>query len=151
MNKFITPLIAISLLAGCASTNTGTNRSSGGKTDVEVCMTAIKHSNLLIVEVPATGSFISNKMIVATVKATGSNAVDSLVSVLSLSARHAVVVVGDNDEVTAATVETALGKLPQATVRSKEPLCFAGDAQFEPGLRAAADAARISFLAVPNR
>ena len=147
MNKIFYLLFAISFLSGCASTND----AHKSKNNANACIATAKGSDFLIVDVPAADNFISNKLIVATVKTTGSNAVDSLVETMSLSVRPAIIVVGDNEDVTAATLEAAFLKLPQGTVRSSKPVCFAGAPERETALKAAADIAGISFVMASAR
>lgn len=146
-NKILYLLIAVCFLSSCATTNNTLN----SKNDVNACIGAVKGTDFLIVDVPAADNFISNKLIVATVKSTGSNAVDTLVNMMSLSARPAVIVTGENDDVTAATLEAAMLKLSNGTVRSRSPVCFSGAAEYEASLRAAADDAGIHFVMASAR
>lgn len=147
MKKTFSLLFAASFISGC----TATGNTGNSKDGVSACTAAIKGSDFLIVDVPAADNFISNKMIVATVKSTGSNAMDSLVKTMSLSVRPAIIVVGDNEEVTAATLEAALLKLPKGTARSSRPVCFAGASEHETSLKAAADVVGIPFVMAPAK
>ena len=114
------------------------------------CMAATKQSNILAIEVPAANNFISNKMAAATLQMGGSSTVNALVEVLSQPTRLPLAVIGANDEVTAATLEVALRKLAPGVKRSRQPLCFAGDPQYEAQLKVAAEAAGGFFLMAPN-
>jgi hypothetical protein len=134
---------------GCA--NTANNGQAIIQKDMDVCMAAIKQSNATAIKVPAADNAISHRIAVTTVKMSGSSVVDALMQMLSKPSRRAIVVVGDNDEMTAATLETALQKLPESSQRSKEPVCFAGDRQFESALRAAAQKAQVNLVLAPNR
>src|SRR3546814_12469225 len=98
MKKTLYLLFAASLISGCATTN----NTHSSKDDVNACIAAVKvKTRLLIVDVPAADNFISNKLIVATVKSTGSTTIDTLINLMSLSTGPAIIVIGDNDDVTA--------------------------------------------------
>ncbi|RBA24166.1 hypothetical protein [Herminiimonas fonticola] len=147
MKKIPLFLVLIVMLSGCGTTN---NKHSS-KDAMSACIAAVKGTDFLVVSVPAADSFIANKLIVASVKTTGSNAIDALVTTMSLSVRPAIIVVGDNDEVTAVTLEASLLKLPQGTVRSSKPVCVAGADVHKTPLQAAADSAGIQLVMASNR
>jgi len=139
-------LVSLMVLSGCASAPN--HSASETKAGMAACMALTHQSHLLLVEIPSAGNALSDKLLVATIKMSGSNSVDNLVDVLSLPSRSPVVAYGSNDEVVAATLEAALAKLPSNTARSAEPLCFIGDSQFVPALQKAAASANIPFLSV---
>ena len=74
-----------------------------------------------------------------------------LVNMMVLSATPAVIVIGENDDVTAATLEAALLKLPNGTARSRKLVCFSGAPEYEASLKAAADDAGIHFVMASAR
>lgn len=150
MQQLLTFVFTLVFLSGCTSTGGQSNRSNSLNQKMAACWAATKQSNILAIEVPAANNFISNKLAAATMQMGGSNAVDALVEVLSQPTRLPLAVVGTNDEVTAATLEVALRKLAPDTNRSTQPLCFAGDPQYGTQLKAAAKAAGVHFLMVPN-
>jgi hypothetical protein len=145
MRLFLFSMIV--LLTGCA-TQFENPRASIIDARVKACMTATKQTNLLSVEVPATTNFLSNQILIAKIKVSGSAATGALVDVLSLSSRPPVIAFGDNDEIIAATLEVALSKLPPNTVRSESPLCFSGDSQSVASLKKQAETANIRFLEI---
>lgn len=118
---------------------------------MNACISAVKGNDFLIVNVPAAYSFIANKLMVVSVNTTGSNAIDALVETRSLSVRPAIIAVGESDEVTAATLESALLKLPKGKVRSSKPVCVSTDDVHRIPLQQAADSASIPLIFVSNR
>jgi hypothetical protein len=79
--------------------------------------------------------------LVASVDVSGSDALDTIGNWLrGLSGPHsgALVVMGANDEVTAATLRGALKRLPPDPARAASSVCFFGDAKYAEGLKAAA-------------
>lgn len=148
MKKTLYLLFAASFISGCATTN----NTHSSKDDTNACIAAVKgKTKLLIVDVPSADNFISNKLIVASVRTTGSTTIDTLINLMSLSARPAVIVTGDNDDVTAATLEAALLKLPQGKARSSQPVCFAGALEHRVSLKTAAEGAGIHLVMPSTR
>jgi hypothetical protein len=150
MQQLLPLIFSLGFLSGCAGIGSQSSQSSSLNQKMAACMAATKQSNLLAIEVPAANNFISNKMAAATLRMGGSNTVNTLVEVLSQPTRLPLAVIGANDEVTAATLELALRKLAPGVNRSKQPLCFAGDPQYEAQLKAAAEAVGVLLLMAPN-
>lgn len=148
MKKFLSLLFAIILLSGCATTN----NTHSSKDDTNACIASIKgKARLLIVDVPSADNFISNKLIVASVKTTGSTTIDTLINLMSLPTRPSIIVTGDNDDVTAATLEAALLRLPKGKARSCQQVCFAGAREYGASLKTAAEGAGIHLVMPTTR
>ena len=81
---------------------------------------------------------------------TGSSTVDLLVGILSNPKRSAIVIFGENDELTAATLEAALVKTPPGDGYSTEPVCFVGDAQYHKSLAQLAEGIGMKLFVVAN-
>ena len=151
MQRVLTFSISIAFLSGCASTgDQASTQSVRQNRKIAACVAAARQSEWLVVDVPAANSFIANKMVAATLSMGGSNSVDTLVKVLSQPTRSAVAVVGENDEVTAATLEAALRNLAPGTNRSTQPVCFVGDTNDAVRLTSAAERAGLLLLMLPN-
>ena len=149
MKTLLPLLISATVLAGCAST--AQNGEATIRKDIAVCMEAVKRSDLIAVQVPVADNAISHKIAVASLGIGGSLTVDTLIQMLSKPTRPAIAVVGENDEMSAATLETALKKLPENSQRSRAAVCFAGHKKFEADLRIAAEKAGVNLVLAPNR
>ena len=151
MQRILLLFISTALIYGCASTNgQGSNKTIRQNKKIAACITTARQSEWLVVDVPAANSFIANKMVASTMSMGGSNTVDALVKALSQSMRLAIAVVGENDEVTAATLEAAMRNLAPGANRSTQPVCFVGDEEYGARLKSAAANAGIDLLILPN-
>lgn len=152
MHPRVYPLLLAGLIAGCASTERPRPQSSVGD-KIAACMRATPSSaEWLAVDVPAARGAIANKLAAATLSVGGSNTVDMLVGLLGRSNRHAVAVFGEDDELAAATLETALRRLPAGASASAQPVCFVGDDRHAEALKTAAQDKGIRLVAVtPGR
>jgi hypothetical protein len=146
MKKLLSCFLLI-ILSGCATTPNQTK--SDIKNIMGACLNTTNRSDLLGVKVPAASNPFAGKLVVSALKmGTGSNTVDALVKILSSPSGPPVAVFGDDDEITAATIEAALSKLPANAQRSSRQLCFSNTVQLTPSTQQAAEAARIQLLAV---
>lgn len=150
MLHFLAFFIAMIFIAGCTSTDLQSRQTNPLHIKVGACMAAVNSVDWIALEVPSSKSSISNKMAAATVKMGGSDTVDALVKVLSQSTRPALAVVGESDELTAATLLAALEKLTPLPSRSKKPICFVGDASYAKQLRPMAESAGFPLFVVPH-
>lgn len=150
MQRVLPSVIFLMLMSGCAAIGSGTRSNAGAlpMNKVTACMTATQVTDFYVMNVPATSSVFSNKMLAIATRSGGSNASESLTAHLSQPTRKAIAVVSDSDEVIAATLEFALRKLPSGGNRSTQPLCFAGDPQYGADIKAIADEKGVPFFMV---
>lgn len=133
-------ILFIAMLTSCA-TPSGTAKLGA--------LTKAKNDVSLVMEVPSANNPISNQMIVSSIKAglgDDGPAVVDLVKILKDSNTKSIAVLGDNDAVTAATIEAALKRLQGFKPSAK--LYFVGEASYGQAIKAQADAAGINFEAV---
>lgn len=135
-------LFFIAMLTGCA-TPSGTAKARFS------ALTKVKNDVPLVMEIPSANNAISNQMLVSSIKAgigDDGPAVVNLVAILKDTNTKSIAVIGDNDAVTAATIEAALKRLKG--FKSSAKLYFVGEASYGQALKVQADAAGISFEAV---
>jgi hypothetical protein len=84
-------------------------------------------------------------------KMAGSGTVDLLAGMLSNPKRPAIAIFGESDELTAATLEAALAKVPPSNSYSSEPICFVGDAQYGSSLAPLVEGVGTKLFVVANR
>ncbi|NMM07109.1 hypothetical protein [Polaromonas sp.] len=142
--------ISLVFIAGCAGTGQQSKQPSPQQIKVVACMAAIQSTDWIALEVPSSKSGIANKMAAATMKMGGSITVDALVKVLSQPTRPALAVIGESDELTAATLQAALDKLAPAPGRSKKPICFVGEASYAAQLKPVAESVGLPLFVVPH-
>jgi hypothetical protein len=107
---------------------------------------------LLMIEVPAASNAISNQMVVASLKLSGSsNAADQIVQVLRSGSAATVAVTGSNLEVNAATVQAALRGLSSPPVKTQTTLLMVGRPNDSAELEKAASAVgvKLEFANLP--
>ena len=140
-------ILLIAMLTGCAtSSGTGKTPLSGTQSRL-IALTKIKNDVSLVMEVPSANNAISNQIMVASIKAgADGTAVVDLVAILKGSNTKPIAVIGDNDAVTAATIEASLKRLQGFKPSAK--LYFVGEASYGHALKAQADAAGVNFEAV---
>jgi hypothetical protein len=98
-------------------------------------------------EVPSANNAISNQIIVASIQAgADATAVVDLVEILKGPNAKPIAILGDNDAVTAATIESSLKRLQGFKPKAK--LYFVGEADYGQALKVQADAAGVNFEAV---
>ena len=152
MPKPLLFIIAFVFISGCASTGGQSSQTGAApwQKNMAACKAATKQADwsITMMEVPAAGNAISNKMAAMTMKMGGSHTVDALVKILSQASRPTLAVYGDSDEMAAATLEVALNKLPSGAKYSRQPLCFIGDPQYEAQLKPAAERAGLLLMMV---
>lgn len=150
MIRFLSSFAALILMAGCATTEQQGSQASPQPPKLGACVAAIKSIDLIALEVPSSKNSISNKMAAAAVKMGGSSTVDTLVKFLSQPKRPALAVVGESDELTAATLLAALSKLDSVPGRSRSPVCFVGDASYAGQLKPVAESVGLTLFVVPR-
>lgn len=151
MQRVLAVVISLMLMSGCAAMGgpgAGSNSGVLPMNKVTACMTATQVTDFYVMTVPTASNGISNKMIAIATRSGGSNASGTLTALLSQPTRKAIAVVSDSDEVTAATLEFALRNLPSGGNRLTQPLCFAGDPQYGPDIKAIADEKGVPFVMV---
>jgi hypothetical protein len=114
------------------------------------CLNATNRSDLLAVRVPSASNPIASQMALAALKmGSGSNTVDELVRILSLPSGPPVAVFGDDDEIVAATIKVALGKLSANARRPSQQMCVSRQVQAAGDIQQTAEVANIHLLVVP--
>ena len=143
--------IAALFISGCFSTTPQRSVSSNWQSrKIAACIAVTRQDELIVVDVPAASNAISNKMAIATLSMGGSNSVDALVKILSQPTRSAVAVIGENDEMAAATLTEAIKRLPPGAKRSTQPICFAGDKSLGEPLKSSAEQAGLRLFVAPT-
>lgn len=140
--------LLVALLAGCAtpsSTSSSLNAQQEKRMNAFIAKMAGRGG--LVMVIPSSNNFISNQMIIASIK-TGADvtAVVNLVKMLKQPKTEPIAVIGDNDAVTAATIEASLKRLQGFKPSAK--LYFVGEASYGEVLQAQADAAGVNFEAI---
>jgi hypothetical protein len=133
---------ALLLLSACATSNPTQLLSLDDlKAKANAACTAAAGPIDASIQVPSSDTYFGNMQLVAAVDVSGSDALDTIGTWLKgLSGPHsgALIVMGRNDEVTAATLRGALKRLPPDPNRAPSSVCFVGDAKYAEGLKAAA-------------
>lgn len=145
----LTLLFFIAMLTGCA-TPSGTGNAPLSATQSRLgALTKVKNDVSLVMEIPSANNAISNQIMVSSIKAgigDDGPSVVNLVAILKDPNTKSIAVLGDNDAVTAATIEAALKRLKGFKLSAK--LYFVGETSYGQALKAQADAAGINFEAV---
>jgi hypothetical protein len=143
---------ALLLLSACATSNPTQMLSLDDlKAKANAACTSAAGPVDALVQVPASDTYFGNMQLVASVDVSGSDALDTIGTWLKgLSGPHsgALIVMGRNDEVTAATLRGALHRLPRDPARAPSSVCFVGDAKYAPGLKAAAEKTGVTVYTV---
>lgn len=101
-----------------------------------------------VIIVPSADDAASNAMMLARIKGgKQTQSVRTLSGILKKGSDKPVIVTGDHDGITAATIGSAMNSLKGA--RSTVRLFFIGDASYGPELKKKADALGIQFTVVP--
>ena len=153
MKTLLLLVATLVLLSGCA--NLG-EQAEANKLVEQRQLAAIVakagKSRPLITDVPSANNFISDQMMVVSLKTGGSsNSVEALLKVLQQSPAATIAVTGKSSNVTAATVEAALKRLAPVPANSKTVLLFVGDAAYAENLKSAAalSGIKLETLQVP--
>jgi hypothetical protein len=137
--KICSIIFPLLLLAACATTSVNSRIGALAK----------KYPDVLIVEVQSSSNLISNKLILASIKA-GANTTtsDAIVNLLSKKTVNPIAVVGEDDSLSAATLERALeagkGKISGSRV------VFVGNPEYKNSLAKAANNSGVSFDFIPS-
>ncbi|GAB1234671.1 hypothetical protein [Ferrigenium sp. UT5] len=131
--------LLIAMLIGC-TTLSGTGNAPLSATQSRLAALAkVKNDVSLIMEVPSANNAISNQIMVTSIKAgADATAVVNLVAILKGPNTKPIAVIGDNDAVTAATIEAALKRLQGFKPSAK--LYFVGETSYVHALKVQADA-----------
>ena len=116
------------------------------KDQISACMAATKQSNIYAVDIPAANNSIFNRFIMALEDIGDSPSTKTLVDLLSKPLNRPVVVVGDDDAVTVATLEAALKKVGFIDQRSPNTVCFVGGEKYSDSLKIDAQKAGLTLL-----
>ena len=140
-------LLITTMLPGCA-THPGLGKAPSTGTQFRLAaLSKIKNDVSLIMEMPSANNAISNQVMVASIKAgVDAIAVVDLVAIFKGPNTKPIAVIGDNDAITAATIEAALKRLQGFQPSAK--FYFVGEASYGQSLKAHADAVGVSFEAV---
>ena len=137
----------VALMFACIATGS----AAAGDLDQRIAalMKAAPNKNYKVMVIPSAGSFISNKIIVASLKAgTDSQSSEYIAGVLSGQNIVRLAVTSENDAVGAATLERAFSSLKAKPSVSHE-ITFVGEKEYEEELVAKASEAGIKLLFVP--
>ena len=134
---FVTTLI---LLTGCANLSGQAEASKlAEQKQLAAIVAKAGKSQVLITDIPSANNFISDQLIVASLKAgTMSSSAQALLKVLQQAPAATIAVTGKSSDVTAATVEAALKRLAPVPANSQTVLLFVGDVAYTEKLRLAA-------------
>lgn len=113
---------------------------------ISACMAAAKQYNIYAVDIPAGYISILNRLIMALEDIGNSQSTKDLVSLLSKPLNEPVVVIGDDEAVTAATLEAVLKKVEFIDQRFPNTVCFVGDEKYSESLKIAAQKAGLTLL-----
>jgi hypothetical protein len=141
---FVTTFI---LLSGCANLGgqAEANKLAEQKQLAAIVAKAGK-SQVFVTEIPSANNFISDQLIVASLKAgTMSSSAQALLKVLQQAPAATVAVTGKSSDVTAATVEVVLKRLSTLPANSQTVLLFVGDAGHTDKLQSAASLSGIKL------
>jgi hypothetical protein len=114
-------------------------------------MKAMPNKEFTVMVVPTAGNFISNKIIVASLKAgTDSQSSQQISTVLQRSSPVQLAVTGENDAVAEATLEKALSNLKGKSLPPHE-VAFIGDKEYEEALtnKAAEVGIKLIYISYP--
>lgn len=134
---FVTTLI---LLSGCANFGAQAEaKKLAEQKQLAAIVAKAGKSQVLLTDIPSANNFISDQLIVASLKAgTMSSSAQALLKVLQQSPAATVAVTGKSSSVTAATVEAALKRLAPLPANSQTVVLFVGDVAYTEKLRLAA-------------
>lgn len=136
-------------VAGCASTN-GSGSVQMNQQAQSACLAATGRGELVMLDVPAGSSAISNQLAAASLRVGGgSSSVDALVDLLQKPLRGAVLLVGRSQALTAATAEVTLRQLAKSGKKAAAPLCVAVSGQAGADLATVAQGAGVRLSLVP--
>ena len=116
------------------------------KDQISACMAATKQSNIYAVDIPAANNSIFNRFIMALEDIGDSPSTKTLVDLLSKPLNRPVVVIGEDEVVTAATLEAALKKVGFIDQRFPNTVCFVGGEKYSESLKIAAQKAGLTLL-----
>ena len=145
------PLAAL-LLSACATSNpTQVLSLDDLKSKANAACTSAAGPIDGSIMVPASDTYLGNMKLIAGVDVSGSDALDTIGTWLKgLSGPHsgALIVMGRNDELTAATLRGALKRLPPDPQRAASSVCYVGDAKYAEGIKAAASKTGVTVYTV---
>lgn len=151
-NRFRLAVCFALLLSACTTSSPKQAMSlEDQKTKATAACTAAAGTIDGLINVPASDTYFGNMKLIAGVDVSGSDALDTIGSWLKgLSGPHsgALIVMGSNDELTAATLRGALKRLPPDPNRAASSVCYVGDAKYAAGVKAAAEKTGVTVYTV---
>ena len=133
INLILISFLALTLIA-CATTSTNSNTGVSGKETKIEALLKVKNDVSLIMEVPAASNAISNTIMLASIKSgADSTAVIDLVNMLRKNV-NTVTVIGSNDAIVAATIESAVNRMAGSISSAK--IYFVGEQKYGDELKA---------------
>jgi hypothetical protein len=149
--RMLTAASLVGLLAGCASPQAALEpKPAATDLALQACMRVTAARNMLLVEVPAAGNGLANRLAVLALKAGPSTTAETLSRVLVARQRPVLVVYGESPDLAVATLEAALGAVPANSASGQSPVCVAGLAEAHTSVTAKARAAGVVLIAVPQ-
>ena len=135
INLILISFLALTLIA-CATTSTNSNTGVYGKETKIEALLKVKNDVSLIMEVPAASNAISNTIMLASIKSgADSTAVIDLVNMLRKNVNTVTVtVIGSNDAIVAATIESAVNRMAGSSSSAK--IYFVGEQKYGDELKA---------------
>jgi hypothetical protein len=140
-------LAAVMLTTACIATAS----AEGIEQRAAALLKAAPNKEFTMVVVPTAGNFISNKIIVASLKAgTDSQSSQQIATILQRTSPAQLAITGENDAVAEATLEMALNSLKGKVVPPHE-VAFIGDKEYEEALtnKAAEVGIKLIYVSYP--
>ena len=148
-NHLIIISFLVATLTACATTSTSSNTGVSDKNAKITALLKSKDDVSLIMEVPSAGNAISNTVMLASIKSgADSIAVIDLVNMLKKNVKT-VTVIGSNDAIVAATIESAVKRMAGTSSTSK--IYFVGEQKYGDELKvlSAKTGIQIDFISYP--
>lgn len=147
----LTGVLLVYLLAGCASPVTDPEpKPVATELALQAFVRVTEERNMLLVEVPAAGNGLANRLAALALKASPSTTAETLSRLLVARKRPVLVVYGESPALTVATLDAALDAVPANSASGQSPVCVAGLADAHTSVLARAHAAGVSSIAVPQ-
>jgi len=127
IRRLLICVLAAGWFAGCASPSAVSQSSEPAADQVlAACMKATGARNLLLVEVPAAGNPVANRLAVLALKVSPSMTAVTLARLMSAAQRPMLVVYGADTALTVATMESVLDSDAGDFGADRPPVCVAG-------------------------
>lgn len=148
INLILISFLALTL-AACATASTSSNTGASDKNAKIEALLKVKNDVSVIMEVPSAGNAISNTIMLASIKSgADTTAVIDLVNMLKKNVNTATVI-GSNDAIVAATIESAVKRVSGTGSTSK--IYFVGEQKYGDELKVLSDKTgiQIDFISYP--